>query len=251
MKSISNFKKNIYTDLYNEGKDQKEHSINYSFPSENLIRAVNLNKFQYPIKEKSNALDIGCGDARHVEYLSNLGYKVLGTDVSNEAINLSKKRKYKTEVNFRKVNNSIIDKSDFRGCGKFDLIICWDTLHWFSLKENISSSLKVISSSLKKEGFFIFNLVGENDYRLKDATIYNKPPNTYLVQNELEKGMQIYYEDLTNYIQMINNSNLKIEYISWHTHGRIDKNIPEDPINIQKYKLNNTESWYVFGCSVF
>ena len=51
---------------------------------------ININNLKY-LKKNSKILDIACGKGRHSLFLSKLGYKVDGIDLSKNSINSAKK----------------------------------------------------------------------------------------------------------------------------------------------------------------
>lgn len=118
---------NAYTSFYK--KEIKKKNINFLEPAENFIRIFKMNI----TKKKQKCLDFGVGDGRHTEYLLNKKHSVLSTDISEEAINLSKKRLGQFK-NFKLFNDKSYLTKKFSN--NLDLIICWETIHWLgNLKE--------------------------------------------------------------------------------------------------------------------
>ena len=78
--------KNYYT--YGYGKKLKEKKIDFMEPAENFLRVYKMN---FQKKKNLNCLDFGVGDGRHTKFLLKKSNNVLATDISTEAIKLSKK----------------------------------------------------------------------------------------------------------------------------------------------------------------
>ena len=76
--------------IYNKGYTNKlsSNKLELSEPAENFIRIYKM----LVKKKKLSCLDFGVGDGRHFEYLIRRGHKVVGTDIFQSALNLTKKR---------------------------------------------------------------------------------------------------------------------------------------------------------------
>ena len=80
--------KNIYT--YGYKKELKNKNIDFTEPAENFIRMYKM----FIKKKNLKCLDYGVGDGRHFEFLVRRRHNVVGTDVSDYAIDLTKRRKF-------------------------------------------------------------------------------------------------------------------------------------------------------------
>lgn len=76
---------NKYYEAYDK-RYKQVHENNLSWSSNNLTKKVidTLNK--YLSERDIKILEIGCGEGRDARYLLGLGYNVLATDISPEAI---------------------------------------------------------------------------------------------------------------------------------------------------------------------
>lgn len=98
------------------------------------------------------ALDIGCGDGRYLKILQNLGYKVVGVDSSETAIEMSKNiLDNDSDLVVADIFNFEIPK------GKFDLIISIKTIQ-HSSKEDISKLIDNIYQGIVVGGRFFGTL---------------------------------------------------------------------------------------------
>ncbi len=114
-------------------------------------------------------LDIACGTGRHVMELAQLGYKVDGSDISKEMINVAIRECKKKKLNIKFYNES------FQTCGKiegkYDVILSiFSAINYLINYENLSLAFKNISSLLDTNGFFIFDFWNGN------AVIQNYSP---------------------------------------------------------------------------
>jgi ubiquinone/menaquinone biosynthesis C-methylase UbiE len=115
------------------------------FHYDNFVRIFN-NLFPAGHQGKS-VLDLGCGTGTFAFTMAEAGYKVMGTDASNESIELAKQRAGKrTDVRF--------DVQDFHaprlGDEKFDLIT---HLHIPSSLDDIRNTVAQYKNHLKEDGF--------------------------------------------------------------------------------------------------
>ncbi|MCG3664190.1 class I SAM-dependent methyltransferase [Aliarcobacter butzleri] len=105
------------------------------------------------VKNRGNALDIGCGcTGRFIELLSKEGFTPSGLDVSTETIKISRE-KY---PNFRFIHADICE---YEISEKYDFITAWDSIWHIPLYEQKLVLTKIINS-LNVGGVFIFSFGG-------------------------------------------------------------------------------------------
>ncbi|MCK5413415.1 MAG: class I SAM-dependent methyltransferase [Candidatus Pacebacteria bacterium] len=99
---------------------------------------------------KGKFLEIGIGAGDFISKLFEMGYCGLGIDLSDEAIDLTKKR-------IKNINNHIeIKKQDFFEINeKFDIVFAFELMEHF---ENDKKFLIKINNLLNKSGHFIFSV---------------------------------------------------------------------------------------------
>jgi len=110
-----------------------------------LKRSINL------VNKGSNALDIGCGEGRFLEILSN-HFHVVGIDVSAEMIKIARERHPQTTL----INE---DFYNWQTEEKFDLVIAWDSVFHASKKLQRPIVMKMCEL-LSKEGVLLFTAGG-------------------------------------------------------------------------------------------
>ncbi len=121
------------------------------------------------IFNKGEALDIGCGNGRNTRYLSKLGFKATGIDISAQSINWAKETAFEYE-NVRFENKSLFDF--YADANSFDLVIDSGCFHHIKphRRENY---LTKIQEYLKSDGYFLmtcFTLDGGAD--ITDYDVY-------------------------------------------------------------------------------
>jgi SAM-dependent methyltransferase len=76
---------------------------------------------------RGNVLDSGCGPGRTAIYLSKLGYKVMGVDIAENAIERARRKAVEEKCDARFVCSDIRDLSGYDG--RFDTVIDIGCLH--------------------------------------------------------------------------------------------------------------------------
>jgi 2-polyprenyl-3-methyl-5-hydroxy-6-metoxy-1,4-benzoquinol methylase len=220
-------KNNFYTKNY--GKQLKK-KFNFMQPAESFIQ---IYKMFIDKKKKLNCLDYGVGDGRHTEFLINQNHKVVATDISIEAINLTKKRipKFKA-LHIINSKNSLQDL----GIKKIDLIICWETVHWIGSYEKILDLIKNFNIILKKNGKLIITFPAEDHYLLKKKDIVKK--FTYKSKFKERKNMILCAPPLNKLKNIFFKENFSIQAIYKYSRGRIVYNSNRVSLNSTDIKKN-------------
>ncbi len=109
-----------------------------------------------PRDKNSRILDIGCGLGQNLYTFSRLGYKnFTGIDISSECIAFCEKKGFHVEKVL--AEEYLKGKNDF-----FDVITIYHVVEHIK-KEEIISFLKILKSSLKKDGVLIINIPNGNN----------------------------------------------------------------------------------------
>ena len=203
----------IYAKMYEQQISDK--SLIY-VPSEHLIRALYLMGANNPQNINSRAIDIGCGNGRHCKLLSSLDYKVIGTDVTKSALNLSKTMKYQTQVDFIECKPNLLIKDPSITKYQYDLIVCWETIHWLGSKQLIIDTLSSAKQLIKEDGNLIFTFVREDDYRILNSTPVKDSHGCKIISSPERKDCIIYQEAMEDYEALIKELGLTIKYLGWY-----------------------------------
>jgi SAM-dependent methyltransferase len=154
---------------------------------DNLTNYLNL-------PEKANILDLACGKGRHSLYLSQLGFNVLGADLSENSI-LEAKKNTNTNLNF-KVHDMRMPFEE-----KYDAIFnLFTSFGYFESDDDNLTTLRAIKESLSEYGFAVIdfmnvnqvipNLIPEETKTIDSITFHIK---RYLKDNHIYK--EIAFED--------------------------------------------------------
>lgn len=107
------------------------------------------------MKEPGKCLDIGCGDGKNMLFLENLGWNVIGIDISKYAIRAAFKR---YEQKKKKIVGELIldDAVEYKYPNEvFDLVVCYGLYHCLS-DEEIKQIHAPMIGSIKRGGLFAF-----------------------------------------------------------------------------------------------
>ena len=229
-------KKNYYTAGYKKKllKNDKE----FMEPAENFIRIFKMNFLK---KKKLHCLDFGVGDGRHTKFLLKKKYQVLATDVSREAINLSKKniKDFKNFLYFKKNNYEKL--LNFK---KFDLIVCWETIHWLGDYDKIISLMNIFNKCLNRKGKLVITFPAEDHYLINNNKLFKT--HTYKIKQIERRDALICAPKLSNLKKIFKDNHLKIVQIFKYSHGRIIFNKIKNNMKSSGIKKNSMFSMYAF-----
>ncbi|GAA3731827.1 class I SAM-dependent methyltransferase [Flavobacterium ginsengisoli] len=143
---------------------------------DNLTHYLNL-------PEKAKVLDLACGKGRHSIYLNQLGYDVLGADLSENSIAEASKNSNET-LHF-KVHDM---REPFEE--KFDAIFnLFTSFGYFESDDDNLTTLKAIKESLSEYGFAVI------DFMNVPNVIENLVPEEIKTVDEIDFHIKRYLED--------------------------------------------------------
>lgn len=136
------FDSEFYHILYkNRDQHEAEQFLN------NLIAAI-------PIDKNQRILDLACGTGRHANYLSGLGYKVLGTDLSSHNIKLAQSH----SSNHNKARFKVHDMRNPLEGEVFDIVLnLFTSFGYFNRPEDNLRSLRAMRGNLNDGGTLVID----------------------------------------------------------------------------------------------
>ena len=130
------------------------------------------------LKQGDNILDLACGKGRHSIFLNQMGFDVLGTDLSENSISQAKKHEHK---NLRFKVNDMCQPLDQNFDAVFNL---FKSFGYFKKEENNLKAVKAISENLEPGGFAVIdfmnthqvkkNLIPENEKQVNGINFHLK-----------------------------------------------------------------------------
>ncbi len=189
-------------------------------PAENFVRIFRLFiEGNLPTERTPRCLDVGLGEGRHLAFLLSEGFECTGTEVSEEGLVLAKKvlgerpgyKLYRVEH-----GESLPNISD----SPYDLILCWETLHWFGHRDLIAEQLDLWKTALQENGRIVVTFPAEEHYLIVGGVHLGE--NLYLCEAAERKGAIIFGCSYSEYTKMFLQSGLRVRSVIKYTHGRRD-----------------------------
>ena len=109
-------------------------------------------RFASQFCSNKNVLDASCGCGYGSFFLSLVAKKVLGIDVSEEAIEFANKYWNNSNTTYKAFN---LGNSSYEELGKFDVVITFETIE--HLKDSIEETFKKFTKVLNKDGILILS----------------------------------------------------------------------------------------------
>jgi SAM-dependent methyltransferase len=167
--------------------------------AENFI--TNLTK-ELQLPTESKIIDLACGKGRHSVFLHQLGYEVLGVDLSEESILHNKKFVTTTphRLNF-KVHDMRNELYPEITSEKVDAVFnLFTSFGYFDEEEDDRRVFQSVKNVLKKEGIFILDFLNEKFVKntLVSETEIKKEHINFKIKKRIEKNYvikDIYFED--------------------------------------------------------
>jgi ubiquinone/menaquinone biosynthesis C-methylase UbiE len=112
---------------------------------------------EHCMAKPTNILDIACGTGNHALILSQRGYDVTGLDLSEEMINVAKRKTAKANLD---IDFVVQDMRNIHLDRKYDCAICMFTAFPYLLTyDDIKKALTSVKKHLVKGGVFLFDFV--------------------------------------------------------------------------------------------
>ncbi len=186
MNNLKEYWDNVYS-------QSNKHSWNQESPNTTLsiLDSLNLNK-------EVNIIDVGGGDSSLVDHLINLGYKnITVLDISEEAINISKKRLGENSKNVKWI---VSDITEFKTDTKYDVWIDRATFHFLKDEKSISYYFNLLNSYLSVNGYFLlatFSDKGPNKCSGLNVNQYTKEKLTNLFESNFNREKCVFEDHIT------------------------------------------------------
>lgn len=144
--------------------------------------------------EVKNVLIPGSGYGRHTKFFSDNRYKVLGIEISEVAVEISKEFDSQSEF----INRSILDMKDL--LEKFDSIFCFNVLHLFTMDDR-NKFINNCYTQMSPGGICFFTVFSDketsfgNGKEIEKHTFESKPgrPTHYFTEEDLIDHFKDYH----------------------------------------------------------
>ena len=170
--------------------DSKYYHILYKNRDEKEAIRFLDNITQYLKITKGNILDVGCGKGRHAKYFNELGFSVVGIDLSLNSISTAKQNETQ-DLKFYQFDMRKVFKEN-----SFNLVTnLFTSFGYFDNTQDEQKSINAMSKNLKKDGLLIIdfmnvkkiikNLVGEESKEINKVKfdITREFKDDYILKN--------------------------------------------------------------------
>tara|TARA_B100000989_G_scaffold135539_1_gene100718 strand:+ start:4543 stop:5244 length:702 start_codon:yes stop_codon:yes gene_type:complete len=170
---------------------QKKNNT-FLYPTEWIIKALlgRHNNLPNQVHNNGRALDIGFGDGRNIILLSEIGYEVNGIEIDERICKTVGKFLSEKKISCS-LNKGYNHKTGFK-TNFFDLVIASNSLYYTNI--DIETCLNEVVRILKKDKPFVFNIIGEKNYLLKNSEIIE---NNYAIISDdplgLRNGQKVFF----------------------------------------------------------
>lgn len=136
-----------------------------------------VKRFAEKLKEegKTDILDLGCGFGRHLVYLAEQGFNIKGIDISQKAVEMTKKRLKEKKLS-AKVLQSDMKNLPFSD-NEFDAVLAI-TVIGHATKPEIEQTIHEVYRVLRSGGIFYGNVPSKKDSRYRTGQEID-PGETY------------------------------------------------------------------------
>ena len=144
-----------YYEAYDD-RYRQVHKENLRWFDENPSRIVLEMMKKYEVSPKTNILEIGCGEGRDARFLLNLGYDVLATDVSPEAVSYCQELDPEHRGQYAR-----LDCLKEKWKGRFDFIYAVAVVHMLVLQEDRDRFYGFFREHLSADGIGLICSMGD------------------------------------------------------------------------------------------
>ena len=119
---------------------------------------------KYGSGDESLLLDLGCGTGGLTIALSDMGYDMIGADISSEMLSVASEHAYDAE---KSILYLLQDMRSFELYGTVDGIVCaLDGINYLTEREDVLKCFKLVRNYLNPGALFLFDV--NSEYRFKE-----------------------------------------------------------------------------------
>ncbi|MDI6736151.1 MAG: class I SAM-dependent methyltransferase [bacterium] len=168
-------------------------------PDECLVQFV-AKEIERKKKKIGRILDLGCGNGRHLVYLSKKGFNAYGIDISQKSLQIAQdwlnKKGLQTEL--KKASVTEIPYPD----EYFDIVICMGMLDHILIQE-VKKGIQEIERVLTPEGIFFLGLRSDRDTECGKGEEIER--NTFLLPGDVEGNLPQHFFNLIEIKELLVN----------------------------------------------
>lgn len=146
-----------YYEAYDE-RYKQVHRENLQWFSDTPSPIVSQTMSEFQIRPSHKILELGCGEGRDARFLLNLGFRVMATDISSEAIAFCKNVNPQYAEQFQ-----VLDCINGHLDDQFDFIYAVAVVHMLVLDADRSAFYRFIRDHLKPSGIALICTMGDGE----------------------------------------------------------------------------------------
>ena len=145
-----------------------------------------------------DVLELACGTGAMTRRLYKSGYKVLGTDLSQEMLEIALEKSYDKNLKIQYIQQDMTSLELFH---KYDMIVSFcDGFNYLIEEEQLTAALNSCNEYLKEDGYLLFDM--SSDYKLEYVLGQNVFTETsdeacYIWENYYDATTKVLEFDLT------------------------------------------------------
>lgn len=174
---ISDFWSKAYKKYKDGGyitNDEYMSKVRFDYEIKELEKIIKEN-----IKNKSRALDIGCGNGRYTKEFAKLFENTVGIDLSKERIIQNNEENQNPNINYICENFMTMQKDTL---GKFDFVFVGD-IFMYTPSNDVENVYNNLLKLLNKDGFLVIRestlIHGSNDWKSRSYVAYYRNVDFY------------------------------------------------------------------------
>lgn len=202
------------------------------FPTDMMLRTVFSDNYfnSHNIKTDGVILDVGCLYANNLVPFSDRGWKLYGTEVTEESVEIAKIQCEANNLNVEVklgFNSELPFESD-----KFDVLLSIATIHYEEAVKNVDNALKEICRVMKDGGCAVIATVAPKHDMFKNS----KKIGEHMYQLDMESDLRhlqkfIFFENANDFILIANKYFTEVEV------ARCTETYPNQCVDLWLFKL--------------
>ena len=149
-------------------------------------------------EEKNLVVELGCGTGSFTQVMKNLGYDIMGIDMSPEMLNLARQKSAEAGLDIMYLEQDMRELDLY--CTAGTIVSVCDSINYVLEDEEIIETFKLVNNFLYPGGVFIFDFNTLHKYRdvIGDTTIAeNREDCSFIWDNYYDDESHINEYDLT------------------------------------------------------
>ncbi len=168
-------------------------------------------------EEKNLVVELGCGTGSFTQVMKNLGYDIMGIDMSPEMLNLARQKSADAGMNIMYLEQDMRELDLY--CTAGTIVSVCDSVNYVLEDEEIIETFRLVNNFLYPGGVFIFDFNTLHKYRevIGDTTIAeNREDCSFIWDNYYDEDSHINEYDLTIFAKVDSEKELFARSVETH-----------------------------------